>query len=146
VNPPLTLRMLLRLQDDEVAVSTYRALTQLGALECVQLTDMFFGRDLDASIQNINQTVMYFDTLFMHIEVQTFGGSVDGQIDKGEFFEGTVLVWGLCTHATTDKMVSLCFDVCLLTFLSRQGSACWAFHTTLTFPWCTSTLSSRHTA
>lgn len=79
-------------QSGDEALSSYRALTQLGALECVQLADMFFGRPIKRLINEINQKVMYFDTLFMHIEVNTFGGNVDGQIDDEEFFEGT-LFW-----------------------------------------------------
>lgn len=79
-------------QSGDETLSSYRALTQLGALECVQLADMFFGRPIKRLINEINQKVMYFDTLFMHIEVNTFGGNVDGQIDDEEFFEGT-LFW-----------------------------------------------------
>ena len=69
-------------------MTSFRALTQLGALECVQLTDMFFGRDPGKLVDDISMKVMYFDTLFMNIEVNTFGGQVNGQIDANEFWEG----------------------------------------------------------
>lgn len=73
-------------------MSSFRALTQLGALECVELTDMFFGIDHAKLVDAISMKMMYFDTLFMHIEVNTFGGNEGGQIDPGEFWEGRSFV------------------------------------------------------
>lgn len=48
-----------------------RRVDKIAPVECTNLTNMFFGKEPEDLAQVIEGNLMYFDTLFMHIQVSS---------------------------------------------------------------------------